>query len=359
MDNDCGQSSSETGKSQETELILYNLSQYLDSIIKNVATDKNLSGGDVDYTSCTTDTKDITDDGISDVDPPDYQDGFSFIIKNMTKHLYNIAKDDAFNQNLRKHAGKHNASTHNMVRVEDTYRVIGRNIDQQQNYMMDDQDDTLVEKIIYRKLNAKRMIDEIVFSIGCKATIQLALIAWFRGARVDAETRNITVECAGVRHQGSTPLIKLVDLKIITFDATNSKQNRQYSLSEICGAIPEVLMLYIRTRRLLSCSVDKIFLSLTNTTLPVELRYIHAGSLPLSRKLRIAHLDFAAEYYKNVLKETFNPSMYTILVQQSKEYKNHHQCLTVLDELDKNHELAFLGRPTRTFETTAKRYSQK
>ncbi|KAL9548682.1 hypothetical protein MBANPS3_005570 [Mucor bainieri] len=139
------------------------------------------------------------------------------------------------------------------------------------------------------------MQDSILRAVGTVGAVKLAVLAAYRPMCMHVCKIKTHVKCAGETYQGNVSLKQLVkDGVICTREGfvIPKKIGSIPSLDDVALAFPFLPMMWIlehkaQDRHTLVDGVPGI-----ETSLPLELQYIHAAALPLYPKTRVAHINF-------------------------------------------------------------------
>jgi hypothetical protein len=101
------------------------------------------------------------------------------------------------------------------------------------------------------------------------------------------------------------------------YDSSNDKIH----LNLISAAIPYAAFQSMMETNNFNLVTRKKYNSRITTTLPLQLQYLEAGSLPLGPKTRKAHLNWSVKFLKSI-RSKFNPKIYKRLMGQSVVYEN-------------------------------------
>lgn len=113
------------------------------------------------------------------------------------------------------------------------------------------------------------------------------------------------------------------------YDSSNNKIH----LNLISAAIPYAAFQSMMETNNFNQVTRKKYNSRITTTLPLQLQYLEAGSLPLGSKTRKAHLNWSAKFLKSI-RSKFNPKIYKRLMGQSVVYENITSLTQRLDTIE-------------------------
>lgn len=192
----------------------------------------------------------------------------------------------------------------------------------------------LAGRIALRHIHQKSVIQEAVTMIGEDAVHKLAIVGSIQGTNISKIDKNIKIVCSGERVNGTKTIKQLVQCDILSkrgskYDSSNNKIH----LNLISAAIPYAAFQSMMDTNNSNEVFRKKYRSRITTTLPLQLQYLAAGSLPLGPKTRKAHLNWSAQFLKSI-RCKFNPVIYKRLMGQSVVYENMESLTQRLDIIE-------------------------
>ncbi|KAI8350851.1 hypothetical protein BD560DRAFT_478132 [Blakeslea trispora] len=183
-------------------------------------------------------------------------------------------------------------------------------------------DEEFYESLKFKGFDARTIYKDTLKNFGFKAAIRLSLFGTIGRNNISRFANNI-IPCNGVKYKGDITLSEMFKRGLIGRVGTRSPTEKikpgVYPITQIASAIPYATYLYVKGKEKRNKDISSYAKNI-DTSLPVCLQYVEAGSLPLPEKLRKAHIAFIENYSKR-LRRGLDGNIYRHQVLGSYLYK--------------------------------------
>ncbi|KAI8637143.1 hypothetical protein BD408DRAFT_458719 [Parasitella parasitica] len=189
----------------------------------------------------------------------------------------------------------------------------------------------LASRVAHRRIFQDSVVEKATKLIGEDAARQLAIIGSIHGINASKINKDIKLVCNGNIH-GKNTIKQLVDSNILSKRGTKyDSSNEKIHLNLITAAIPYAAFQSMDTNS--NQVPKKKKMPRIATSLPVQLQYLEACSLPLGTKTRKAHLFWSFQFLKSINCK-FNPAIYTKHMNQAIVYEKMDTLTNRLDTIE-------------------------
>ncbi|CAO3623028.1 unnamed protein product [Mucor fragilis] len=191
----------------------------------------------------------------------------------------------------------------------------------------------LASRVAARRIYQGSLIQEAVKLVGENAVRKLAIIGSLQGTNAKKITKTIQVTCSGETVKGYKTIQQLAQSNIISQRGSKyDSSNKKIHLNLIAAAMPHAAFQYMDDAHFTDIPRIKSRHSI-ETSLPLQLQYLEAGSFPLGIKTRKAHLHWSSQLLKS-LNCKFNPTIYKRNMKQAVDYESMEWLTERLNDIE-------------------------
>ncbi|KAL9539366.1 hypothetical protein MBANPS3_010306 [Mucor bainieri] len=192
----------------------------------------------------------------------------------------------------------------------------------------------LASRIAVRRIYQGSLIQEAVKLVGKDAVRKLAIIGSLQGTNTKKINKTISVTCSGEAVKGDKTIQQLVQSSIISQKGSKyDSSNKKIHINLLAAAMPHAAFQYMMKDAQDTDIARKKSRHSIDTTLPLQLQYLEAGSLPLGTKTRKAHLHWSSQFLKSINCK-FNPTIYKRGMKQAVVYESMEWLTKELDDIE-------------------------